>query len=396
MNILAILRHQTSSGLQLRDFDALRGWAVMGVVVAHYSRFTAYLGLSGYSDLTDCAGVAGLAGVDVFFFISGFLLYLNWGKAYMEDRREPDLAYFYKRRALRIMPAYYVSMAVILALYMTVLESAYHPASMLKDVLYHLFFVHNIDIETIHSINGVYWSLAAEAQFYLIMPLLVSWFYGRNSFWGLPAFVLFSMGFKLMVFLLYYPDTYVFFRAMQLLPSKIDLFAIGMTFANIWLYSKKANTRPVFARGTARYLLFVSLIVLLAGQMYLLGRYWRDVPLLFIFWEELFLVSLGAMVLASLEGGFGKAILVNPVMEFVGIISYSVFLWHNFVPAALPLIPFVGKAEGTEKFVVMLGGSIVVTAIVSVLSYMFIEKPFLKLRLSKKVRPGRDELPQGA
>jgi peptidoglycan/LPS O-acetylase OafA/YrhL len=103
--------------------------------------------------------VLGLGGVILFFFLSGFFI----------DRvlsQDGNLTGYALRRLFRILPAYWVSIAVLLALAKLSGEAAYAPAAVLWNVL----LVQ--DVMNAPLITGVFWTLIIEARFYLVAPLV--------------------------------------------------------------------------------------------------------------------------------------------------------------------------------------------------------------------------------
>jgi peptidoglycan/LPS O-acetylase OafA/YrhL len=116
----------------------------------------------------------GYAGVFLFFVISGFCIHLHWAKARAAGMLEPKVAFvpFWKRRIQRLYPPYLIALALYL------LWSALHHNIevnnfFLWDMMLHLLMLHNLDSQTVYSINGVFWTLAIEEQLYLAYFLLL-------------------------------------------------------------------------------------------------------------------------------------------------------------------------------------------------------------------------------
>jgi len=107
----------------------------------------------------------GWLGVALFFVLSGFCIHLS----YLHQSKPFTIKDFYWRRFLRIYPAYFLAMIVCFAL-MPWLQSPYKHAYQL---LPHLLLIHNLFKCTFLGINGVFWSLGVEVQFYLLYPLLL-------------------------------------------------------------------------------------------------------------------------------------------------------------------------------------------------------------------------------
>ena len=109
--------------------------------------------------------LAGHLGVSIFFALSGFCLYYPLVK---RSEWKPDWKCFYIRRALRIYPAYLLSLAIMFPVW---LESSAAP-NWAFHLVTHLSFTFMFFRETAHSINGVLWSLGTEENFYMLFPLI--------------------------------------------------------------------------------------------------------------------------------------------------------------------------------------------------------------------------------
>jgi len=130
-----------------RDLDGLRGIAVLLVIAYHY-------GVPG----------SGFLGVDIFFVLSGYLitsiLHAEWQRAGTVDFRR-----FWVRRGLRILPAFWLMLAVV------ALTTA--PAQILISVLFLENWSMAFDWWPVEWALGPTWSLAMEWQFYLVWPFML-------------------------------------------------------------------------------------------------------------------------------------------------------------------------------------------------------------------------------
>jgi peptidoglycan/LPS O-acetylase OafA/YrhL len=151
---------------RIKPLDGLRARAALSVLSYHVAE------LMGNT----CGGGLGAvlsqlkADVPVFLVISGFVIYLPWARAARSGTPRPTLAAFARRRAARILPAYWVALTVWLVL--LAIASA-QTAHWVGD--YGLFQVYSL-----HNLSGGLapaWSLCVEVAFYLMLPVLG---------WGLP------------------------------------------------------------------------------------------------------------------------------------------------------------------------------------------------------------------
>lgn len=149
--------------------DAVRGWAIIGVLLIHASAF------GNNDNQPDWLGIVlanGRYGVQLFFIVSAFTIFLS-----MQRRKESDtrpLTGFFIRRFFRIAPLYYLGVVAYL------LIDGTGPRYWLGDqkyislanVLSNLLFAHGLSPYWINSVVPGGWSITVEATFYLICPIL--------------------------------------------------------------------------------------------------------------------------------------------------------------------------------------------------------------------------------
>jgi peptidoglycan/LPS O-acetylase OafA/YrhL len=109
----------------------------------------------------------GWMGVHVFYVLSAFLL----GGIYFSsfEKGKWDIWAFYKKRVLRIFPAYYFQLIILLVL----IFFGYYNYSGEFNLIAHLFMFFNLPPIEVQPLNGVWWTLPIEFAFYLILPFLV-------------------------------------------------------------------------------------------------------------------------------------------------------------------------------------------------------------------------------
>jgi peptidoglycan/LPS O-acetylase OafA/YrhL len=142
-------------------FDSLRGIAVLAVVVFH-----AFLvcGSLERRVIGDAAGVLGSHGPIVFFAISGFLLYRPWVAARAAQAPPLRALGYARRRALRILPAYWTALTV-LAIYPGI------SGVFSGDWWRYYLFLQLYDGDTLSRAIPVAWTLCVEVSFYAALPL---------------------------------------------------------------------------------------------------------------------------------------------------------------------------------------------------------------------------------
>ncbi|HJQ82443.1 MAG TPA: acyltransferase family protein, partial [Candidatus Binatia bacterium] len=149
----------------LPELESLRGIAIALVYFFHLSG--AVFDLPPRKSVTFPLGYlyAGHSGVSLFFILSAFLLSQPFLREARGGRRVDRRRYF-ARRALRILPLYYCAVAV------AAVATASRPADVLRGVPY-LLFLNSFQglAVSLQPYSNVWWSLATEIQFYMVLPL---------------------------------------------------------------------------------------------------------------------------------------------------------------------------------------------------------------------------------
>ncbi|VVN94945.1 acyltransferase family protein [Pseudomonas fluorescens] len=330
-----------------RDIDGLRALAVIPVVLFHF-------GFSTFS--------GGFVGVDVFFVISGFLITSILFREISAQRF--SFVDFWARRARRILPALSVVLLVTLALGWLLL-TAKDFSELGRTVRYQSLFISNIlfmredgyfqpasDLKPLlHT-----WSLAVEEQYYIFFPLLmvVLMRHVRHWRWMLFAVLLISFGLNI-AYIDRKPD-FTFFS----LPTRAWELLCGAMLAV--LPARKHAVRPWLAQSVGA-----------AGlAAVLLAVFTFDRGTVFPGWAAL-LPVLGATALIW-SGGQGSTwagqLLSARVFVWIGLLSYSFYLWHwpVFVYANAISIDGVQRWEAVGWILLALG--------LAWLSWRFVELPF--------------------
>ncbi len=329
------------------DIDGLRALAVVPVVLFHAN--APYI-------------TGGFVGVDVFFVISGFLI-ARILKREMEVGSF-SLIGFYERRARRILPALFVVIAATLAIG-AVLLLPNELSSLAGSAIAAVLFVSNfwaLDAVTDYFNTGIApllhtWSLAVEEQFYLVFPLILAvlarW-QPRRAWWVIAAVCLASLG--LSVVQVADDNAAAFYLA----PARAWELGIGVLLAIAPLRAPGRRWHAELLGGLG--------IVAIAASMLL---YTRDTP----FPGAAALVpTLGAAAVIYSGSGVrtlaGRLLALPPVV-FVGLISYSLYLWH------WPLLTFVRFRLTSAEFTLQpklwaIGASFVLAAA----TWWLIERPF--------------------
>jgi peptidoglycan/LPS O-acetylase OafA/YrhL len=341
-------------------------------------------------DLTPLAS-AGWAGVDVFYVLSGFLL---WGVFDDYASRRTDairVARFAERRALRILPPFYAQVALL-----AVLGLATHwvePPTWTTLAL-HATLTHGLSYEHHQAVNNVWWTLSTEAQFYVALPLLAMAVrrYGWTTVLagGLAA----MLAYRIAAFAAF-RDAPVIERvwALEQFPGRIDQFLAGM-FASHLARAKDGAARHIrdALAGSTRSRILLACVgpAVLVALAYLLHvddfflRYWDGHAWLFA-WHLVAgtAVATSLYAIAARAAGTTGAPMAAPwrALAALGVVSYSFYLWHELL---LRWLSVWIKAHWGAATLPALGMNLALglplSLVVAIGWYVLFERPFLRAR----------------
>lgn len=352
----------------------LRGIAAAWVVLLHLWMLAGAPRVAPFGfDLTPLFA-CGFLGVDLFFVLSGFLLGLPF-LAWAQGRRAfPNLLSFWKRRALRVLPAYYVQLAILVVAGR--LASGAWPLD-LRQLLAYLGMEFVFVDGVAPLLNGVWWSLPVEWNFYLVLPLLGLAF-ARARWWLVALAVLAAvLAFRLACYGWLFENRMsgpFSYPAIIQLPGRLDEFLFGLLAAWFHLRGARPSARVLhglFALGLAGV---GGLLVGLHGRGDIFAR--GDVPWIFVY-ATLAGAALGLVVyVAAASPRLTRRLFAGRALAFLGTISYSLYLWH---PVVFQLAHRSGFAQWPPvRSLAMLAASLVpVVLAVAWLSYRLTEHPFL-------------------
>ena len=381
-------------------FDSLRGLAAIAIITFHVCSLT---GAMDRPVVGDAVAVLGPRSLILFFVISGFLLYRPYVAARAEGRPGPRISRYLRRRALRIIPAYWGALT-LLAIYPGIV------GVFSDDWWRYYFFLQLYSTETVGGGIPVAWSLCVEVTFYLLLPFwamaVARLRLGRGpNAWLRAEFVPLALAAAVGV-------TFQVLASRQLVS---DIVASSLLGQSTWLALGMAlAVASVAATRSERESRVVGSVVQRPGLYWigalaslgvltallqpggLLGilealNTRQPVP------ETLVAIVLtGAMstlfvlpaVFGEDAGGLPRRILAAAPIAWLGLVSYGLFLWHLPIAQllALPADPFHFSASGLDlaakiPFAVtptLLVLTIAVTSVMAAISYYVVELPFLR------------------
>ncbi len=422
------LQHRIEASLEdkksentIPSLDGIRAIACLTVVAFHVNlitRETQRWSPGNMNVLISSIMLAGASGVTLFFILSGFLLFLPYAKVLVFEGTWPSARKFYLRRAFRIIPAYYVALGLITLFSVPQFLQLNH----WKDMALFLIFFMDSTQATYQQINGPFWTLAVEWQYYLLLPILALGigFIARRGrperrFWivtlcllGMMAWGLCSRYWGLTLTAhptetLLVPRSIlngVLFFTYGVSSKYLEDFAVGMLISVCYVYTRNATHGIKGADWLHRLNLWLwsgGILLLLFMAMWHFNQwYYHSWPFLdgivishpfgfplYDWLSEICLaIGFGLCVTAIL---FGPPIFRRPIEWFplrgIGFISYSLYMWH------LPLLVFFMThvdryiPSGNHLLVYSLYWLWIACIIIPFcyLSFLLVEKPWIKV-----------------
>ncbi len=334
-----------AEGQNYQPLDGLRGIGAIYVLAEHATvRFD---------------GLGGL-GVCIFFTLSGFLLMQPFLKNSSRILNGPYMADFYRRRIKRILPMYSFYLFIV-----------YFISARFDTFFRHLFFLQG---------DKHLWTMPQEMFFYMLIPIILITFHllkkihiyaAAASFIPLIWFV--NMGiFEVNII---HNDIYPMDIA-----RNISIFLCGMAIAIVVKGVMKnihftSTLRKTF--GIAGIIIFCFFTLLSMG-LFNTKIYALSYPFSFN------LLASGLIICAMLgQGTLFTKILSSRILRGIGLVSFSFYIVHYIIIQLIKKSSLLYMGTVPNEYIVMILAG-VISYCVSVLSYSYIEKPFLTHKPSKK------------
>lgn len=358
---------------------------------------------------------SGSAGVILFFLLSSFLLFLPFANALLFDGQWPSLSRFYIRRFFRIVPGYYAAIILMVLFFHPELLQAAHRGILLE------FFTFSMGTNVPDLLNGPFWTMAVEFQFYMLLPL-IAWVFSlivrRGTlrwritkliacllvmlgwgllarWWGLfisPSAIGFPQNILAALHPYYYGDNGKYFEA----------FAVGMLLALLYVYiqnSPKGETLRRKLQHWSPWMFLAGLFIVCFLAIYIfvtydthygagtafpfLNPYRTMLDQIYSEWQSIgYALGYGLCMCALLYNtGQIKRPFEWPVLRWIGLFSYSLYMWHLpllFVFMNIMNTQFKGVAHSVE-FIALFAWVFFVIFPVSLTLYRWIEMPGMRL-----------------
>ena len=340
--------------MRMKQLDTLRAFAIALVMVEHF----------GGKALNEHFPIgAGSVGVGLFFTLSGFLitgiLLQNFDHAQNKARAWRD---FYARRLLRLVPPYYAVIAGLLLLGIAPVTQSWP---------WDLAYLTNLNIAR-GGPETVFWSLAVEEQFYLFWPFVIAFVPRRFLVQTILALAAVTLLFRLGVMLAGYNTRTVG----RLLPGNLILLGAGCLVAVVSYRAGRANCFDWYTSRLHRWFTAVALsclgLAVLSWSLFPkdggMVRYFTNDLLCGTFYAWL-VIQAAIGVRGSLAPVFD-----NRALQYVGRISYGLYLVHNWMPDIVTRL--FGPLPKYQAAPLVLAGTFGLCA----LSWQFFERPVMGLK----------------
>lgn len=343
----------------LISIDILRALAALGVFYYHQhmgTMLTRYTG-AGFFAYTDVFGAT--YAVPLFFLISGYCIHLSNIK-YLKTGQPLPLKKYYKRRLLRIYPAYLLAVFFsVLVNLICVPDYQFNPA----DFFTHVFLLQGFSIAYFNTINVVLWTITIEMAFYLIYPF----FYFLRAKFSLHHAILFALLISVI--------SISYFSIQGNMPAPHYYFLFNLWFAwccGAYLADKKAwHENDLNHPGyKVFYALILSAFILLKFQHnpklaiveYQINILIWTAPLMFLISKESWLVHNQTHFLKLIRA--------------IGLSSYSLYLFHEPLIYLKNYLVHQYLPQNFHFTAIVLG--IFLIPYITWLSYQYVEKAFIE------------------
>ena len=354
-------------------FDSLRAIAALSVVVGHVIHATHTV--DNYPELSWAQRLA-TEGVAIFFLISGFLLYRPFLAA-RRGGRPITVRDFSRRRFLRIVPAYWVALTLLVL------------ANWDNGLNIHNWFVfygfgQAYSREKLVMGLGPAWTLCVEVTFYALLPLLA--FAGarlsrrNSSSFRVDLAIIVGLSLASLAFHQWTISSDTHFLWAGTLPGAFLWFALGMLLAMGSVVSENSDAGSglrdfITRRPTVFWLAAIAAFALLNTKVSHPDKIGTGGTAEHIVYGLAALFLLVPGVVGDHAGGLARTVLRWPVLMWVGLVSYGVYLWH---------ITAIGQVDGRlqdlgiDSVPLVLVFGVLVSCLAGGLSYYIVERPALR------------------
>ena len=317
---------------KLEIIEILRGLAALAVTWFHLTEYGKAEYLNGW---LSTFSKYGWLGVEVFFVISGFIIPYSLWRSNFELKRHWNK--FLLKRLIRIYPAYLISISIIVLLgFMSAFASNFQnvdPNINISNILLHIFFLNDI-FSGEAALSPVFWTLAIEFQYYLLIVLLY------------PLLTSSRLSHKILILLILCALAFI-------IPQKNLIFSWLLLF-NFGILAFQFIAKKI---SLTQYFIMIFIAAILS--------YYN---------KEILITVIG--LLTSFSIAFVQAPKIV-IFVFLGKISYSLYLLHFIV--GIRIMNFLARfGQGSYMRILSLVFALCLSFLAAYLMYQYVEKPTQK------------------
>jgi peptidoglycan/LPS O-acetylase OafA/YrhL len=369
-----------------------RAFACLSVFAVHWRQFTDATGTVGLVDLQRAIDNANAP--SFFFILSGFLVSLHFWSGRWGGGR-PWVRDYVVSRCVRILPAYYACLAAIIVAQ----GRGFDTAKDRLNVTLHATMLHNLNEETFYRLAPPLWTIAVQMQAYVFMPLVLivairlsSWTHRAALVIGLAVIAYAAHRLSLSPTLEGMSAAWALAQptvATRSVLAHAPHFLIGILTGLVYVRRAKLGVHDRLDRATWRseglvWLAMISIVAILTTPLaesrwfsIPFGRYNLPMVPLLIAW----------IVLETPRTRLARALFDAAPLRWLGLISFGVYIYHHPVLNAVAKLMDRQGLSITDHAVLYGGVSLLLTIVVSGLSYVLMEAPLM--RLVKRMRVAR-------
>lgn len=358
---------------KLKSFNGLRAIAIISVILFHINSKL----LSG-----------GFLGVELFFVLSGYLIVSKIIEEFKKEKNI-DLFKFINKRITRILPAVYFLMGSLI-----IFLSFTNKNWLLKlknEILHSLIFNTNyyyisnkvsyFEKDSISSPIKHLWSLSVEIKFYFLIFLIfliVFRILKKMKKLRYYLFIMFLIHILLIIYSIFkmninYNGIESIDRVYYGLDTRLYSFLIGATFSFFFPLNSLSKKESFKFDIISIIILPISIFLMFFVDEFKASLYSYGFPMISLIFAILAIVIAKSIIM--------KKIIGNKFLDHIGEISYGLYLWH--FPVFILSTPYEEYFEPNIKYILI---RVLVTYIITVMSYYLLEKPVLKGGIKKIVR----------
>lgn len=370
---------------QFPSLNGLRAVAAIWVLIFHTSAWSgnAYTSLQVLGETYNTSFLLqAWYGVDLFFVLSGFLLYLSFANP---AKPIPLWRPFVVARAWRLLPPYWAQLLFFLMLPL-ISEGAVRLFTegeySLSVIVLQGLMLHKLPFTPQPMfLNTVWWTLCHEWLFYLLFPLILTLIRRKGFGAGFTAMLAVALLSRvLLVEVAHYPVG----SFMSFLPTRLDQFGIGMLAAHL-LTSREVPRFACDARLAP--LVFCAALFLYLLQLYFISGQGFDTStsrygyMIHYVWPTTssLLAALMIYVLAQETKLLNCLFTLRPLL-YLGTLSYSFYLWHLPILYLVQHEIWIPYGYPGQGLLIPVLQALALSLPVAMISYYGIERPFLRLR----------------